>query len=310
MTQFATTELSRRTLLAVLGGLMGGSAFTRSSADAAQDEPSQAYTPAGMKRTLPETALQEPLARIRQNGPFDLDDSRGLTMARLKAMFSMNGDYTYTAFMTRHFVVPIDRTPYALVNELELNVTFLTTGGPEFQDDYEQGKLMLHALYTRVFLDAHDLRPVQTIDVPAMNKQLTLKNTQFALSIPMDLNPSAEGGDSLGDELTWYPFGDDLHISSQAIPPVNAARPPRIDTSVWRVNLAHLMDPGHMRLKADYSYCASFYAAVYGWTGLSIDDPTRVLTSKNGIKVHTLDELPALVRERILSKYPERVPQA
>ena len=308
MTQLPASGINRRTLLAGVGGLISGAAFARGQADDPQTGASEAYTPAGFPHALPAEALEEPLATLEQPGALDLDDPQGLRLARIKTSFSLNGDYAYSAYMTRHFVMPPDRTPYPLVNELELNVSFLTTGGPDFREEYEQGKLMLHGSYTRAFLDAATLRPVDKIEVPAMNRELTLAPTQFALSIPMDLAPVPHDP-TLTEDLRWYRFGDDVHFTNIALFTPTESRPPRMDTSVWQVKHAHLMDPAHLRLKAGYSFTASSYAALYAWTGLDVDDPTRIVTSKAGIKVHTIDELPALVRERILAKHPERVPR-
>lgn len=312
MTQFPASEINRRTLLVALSGLMSGAAFARGRADAPQADSTQAgstgaYTPAGFPHALPPEALEEPLATLEQPGALDLNDPEGLRLARFKTTFSINGDYAYSAFMTRHFVIPPDSTPYPLVNELELNVSFLTTGGPDFRDEYEQGKLMLHGSYTRTFLDAATLRPVDMIDVPAMGRQIRLAPTQFALSLPMDLNPIPHDP-TLTEELRWYRFGDDVHFTNVAVFTPTETRPPRMDTSVWQVKHADLMDPAHKRLKADYSFSASSYAALYAWTGLGVDDPTRILTSKAGVKVHTIDALPELVQELILSRHPERVP--
>ena len=312
MTQLPASEINRRTLLVALSGLMSGAAFARSRDDAPQADNPQAgstgaYTPAGFPHALPPEALEEPLATLEQPGALDLDDPEHLRLARFKTTFSLNGDYAYSAFMTRHFVVPPDSTPYPLVNELELNVSFLTTGGPDFRDEYEQGKLMLHGSYTRTFLDAATLRPVDAIDVPAMDRQLTLAPTQFALSLPMDLNPISHDP-TLKEELRWYRFGDKVHFTNVAVFTPTETRPPRMDTSVWQVKHADLMDPAHRQLKAEYSFSASSYAALYAWTGLGVDDPTRILTSKAGVKVHTIDALPELVRETILEKHPERVP--
>ena len=306
-TRYAASEISRRNLLVAMGGLIGGAIFARSRAGEPPAGQAEAYTPAGFKRTLPAEAHDEPLATLTQPGALDLDNPEGFRLARIKTMFSLNGDYAYSAYMTRHFVLPQDHTPYPLVNELELNVSFLTTGGPEFREEYEQGKLMLHGSFTRVFLDAATLRPVDRIDVPAMDRQLTLAPTQFALSIPMDLAPVPHDP-TLTEELRWYRFGDDIHFTNAAVFTPTESRPPRMDTSVWQVKHAELMDPAHLRLKAGYSFSASSYAALYAWTGLGADDPTRIVTSKAGLKVHTIDALPALVRERILSRYPERIP--
>ena len=225
-----------------MSGLLSGAAFARSEGDGPQPAASEAYTPAGFKHALPTEALEQPLATLEQPGALDLDDPEGLRLARMKTMFSLNADYAYSAYMTRHFVMPPDATPYPLVNELELNVSFLTTGGPEFREEYEQGKLMLHGSYTRVFLDATTLRPVNAIDVPAMNRQLTLAPTQFALSIPMDLAPIPHDP-TLTEDLRWYRFGDDVHFTNIALFEPSASRPPRMDTSVWRVKHAELMDP-------------------------------------------------------------------
>ena len=310
VTHPATSEISRRTLLVAMSGLLSGAAFARSEGNDSQPATaaSEAYTPAGFRHALPPEALEEPLATLEQPGALDLNDPEGLRLARMKTMFSLNADYAYSAYMTRHFVMPPDATPYPLVNELELNVSFLTTGGPEFREEYEQGKLMLHGSYTRVFLDAATLQTVDAIDVPAMNRQLTLAPTQFALSIPMDLAPIPHDP-TLTEDLRWYRFGEDVHLTNIALFEPSESRPPRMDTSVWRVKHADLMDPAHRRLHAHYSFTASSYAALYAWTGLGVDDPTRVVTSKAGIKVHTIDALPALVRERILEKHPERVPR-
>ena len=244
VTHPARSEINRRTLLVAMSGLLSGAAFTRGEGDAPQPAASGAYTPAGFKHALPPEALEQPLATLEQPGALDLDDPEGLRLARMKTMFSLNADYAYSAYMTRHFVMPPDATPYPLVNELELNVSFLTTGGPEFREEYEQGKLMLHGSYTRVFLDAATLQTVDMIDVPTMNRQLTLAPTQFALSIPMDLAPIPHDP-TLTEDLRWYRFGEDVHFTNIALFEPSESRPPRMDTSVWRVKHAKLMDPAH-----------------------------------------------------------------
>ena len=307
MTYFVSGGFSRRRLLAAMGGLMSGAVFSRAQAEEPQIGASGAYTPAGFPHALPAEALQQTLATLEQPRALNLDDPQDFRLARIKTNYSLHGDYAYNAYMSRHFVVTPDQTPYPLVNELELNVTFLTDGGPEFREQYEQGKLMLHGSFTREFLDAASLEPVSAIDVPAMNRRLTLAPTQFAFSLPMDLAPEPPDP-TLKEELKWYRFGDDVHFTNVAIFTATGERPPRMDTSVWQVRHAELMDPAHRRLKAGYSFTASSYAALYAWTGLDVNDPTRIITSKAGIKVHTIDDLPALVRERILAKYPERVP--
>ena len=304
--------VSRRDLMIAFGGALTTTASIAGARDRDPGSGTEAaiYTPEGFERALPADALDGQRAIIQSPSRIDLDTAVGQRFARLKSIFSVDGDYSYSAIVTRHVLVPLDSTPFAVVNELEFNTTFITTALPEGLIDLNSRDpqlVTLNSLYTRRFLDPVSMEPIDSIHLPQIDRTLSLTDTLFSFRFSMDLSRRTAAGAILQENMPWYRMGNNVHLTALAIPEATPSKPPRMDTSLYSVSGTALENVSVRRLNADYYYSASSSASLFGWTGYAPDDPVRINSSKAGIKVHTVDELPDLVKTMLIERYPDRL---
>jgi hypothetical protein len=296
---------SRRAFLEGIGGLAGVLAL--SEAAAAQAERTAAddvFTPPGLTRDLPPEAGTFPRARFEQKAPFDLTKPADYQRAKQKVHGSLYGETTYLATMCRYVLCSPGKPAVPLINELEISTTYVEQPDPN-------GAPVQRAMISRVFIDAQTLEPRRELRNPATGALTRLPDQLFAVSVPMHLDADPTRPRAVGTVNESEPpparFGDYIDFFGLAIRPGEGVHQPSMDTGAWRVLYAKLMDPKETTpLKAHYSFAALSRASLYGWTGYAKDDPTQILNTKTGLKVHRKSDIPEMFQRVLVAKYPTR----
>jgi len=291
-------DLTRRT------ALIGSAALAVSSAQSAEDD---IYTPPGLKRELEPDAGKHPRPMLANQVPFNLDDPVSYQLAKYKVQINLVGKTSYLSVMTRHYLCREGVPPMPFANELELFTMYIEQPDPKALP-------VQRSLFTRCFLDPMTLQPMPSLIHPVSGQPFRLRNTLFALSLPLKLTPehvmkepSTVAGTVRETDQRYMRHGKYIDFVPLAIRQGDGPHQPSLDTSTWRVMYDRLMDPNSPLLDAHYSFAAFARASLYAWTGFTKDNPTQMFTTKSGLKVNNVNELPALTKELLAEKYPDRV---
>jgi hypothetical protein len=262
--------------------------------------------PGGMQRDLPEDSGRYPRAVFDVPTPFNLDDLLGYQYARMKAMQSLAGRTAYVAILTRHQLCLPGVPPRPIVNELELFRMFMERL-PEGSPGAGEGGAVQRSLFTRLFLDPRTNTPVREIKNPFSEARIELNDTLFALTLPVKFEKARTVRAINEAEQPYMRFPPFVDFISLAIRSGDGPHQPSLDTSAWRANENELNDRARADVMAHYSYTALSKAGLFDWSGYKNEDPAQIVTSKTGLKVNRVEDLPQIVRDTIVAKYPERV---
>jgi len=308
MTPDPLTELGRRDLMRSVGA--AGAVLAVAAAlpwPAAAADDGEVFTPPGLPRDLPADAGRHPRATIAARVPFDLDDPAGYQLAKLKVQVNLIGRTSYLSVLTRHYLCREGVPAVPFVNELELFTMYIERPDAD-------GLPVQRSMFTRRFLDAATNRPLRSLAHPGTGQTVTLRDTLFALSLPVKLSPdvtqkepSTIAGTVRETDQPYMRFGQYIDFVPLAIRQGEGAHQPSLDTSTWRTEYAALMDPDTPLIDAHYAFAAFARASLYGWSGYVRGDATQMFSTKSGIKVNSPEALPALVRQLLVEKYPNRV---
>jgi hypothetical protein len=250
-----------------------------------------------MAQDLPPDAGSYPAAVYPRRTPFDLSDPRERALARLKVIVNLVGKKSYLSVMSRHFLCPPNQPPRAWVNELELFTMYL--------ERLPQGDVQ-RSVFTRVFVDPESLEPVREVRNPFSRQVVPVGDRLFALTLPVRLDPQAAVRNVTESDLPVVRFGEWIDFTGLAVREGEGFHQPSFDTSTWRVKYAELQKPGRGLIEAHYAFSSLLRGSLLSWAGMAADDPTQVLTTKSGFKVHDAARLPELVQRSIVARYPQR----
>lgn len=294
----------RRTVLGGLGAGFALASFLPLGSLALAAE--KVRVPGGMQRDLPEDAGRYPRAVFDVAYPFNLDDQLGYQYARMKAMQSLAGRTAYVAILTRHMLGLPGVPARPVVNELELFRMFMERL-PEGSPGAGEGGAVQRSLFTRLFLDPRTNAPIRETKNPFSDARIELNDTLFALTLPVKFEKARTVRAINEAEQPYFRFPPFVDFISLAIRSGEGPHQPSLDTSAWRANENELNDPNVTDVMAHYSYTALSKAALFDWSGYKNEDPAQIVTAKTGLKVNRVEDLPKLVRDAIIGKYPERV---
>jgi hypothetical protein len=264
----------------------------------AQGSTTPSMTPAGMAIELPADAGTHPPAVFPGREPFDLNDARERSLARLKVLVSLTGERAYLSVLSRHFLCPPGVPPKPWVNELELFTMFLErTPAGDVQ----------RSIFTRVFVDPESLRPISELKDPFTGGVIPVGDRLFALTLPVKLEPEAQVRNVNEAQLPLFRCGEWIDFPSLAVRVGEGFHQPSFDTSTWRVRYDDLQSRRKPRIEAHYSFSSLLRGSFLSWSRMDRGDPTQVLTAKTGLKVNSPSALPTLVRELIADRYPNRL---
>jgi hypothetical protein len=254
-------------------------------------------TPPGMAVDLPADAGSYPPAVFPGSEPFDLDDPRQRSLARLKVLANLVGERSYLSVMSRHFLCPPGEPPKPWANELELFTMFL--------ERLPSGDVQ-RSIFTRIFLDPQTLRPIDAIRNPFDGSAIKVGDRLFALTLPVKLETETQVRNVNESQLPLFRQGEWIDFPSLAVREGQGFHQPSFDTSTWRVRYADLQNRRRPLIEAHYSFSSLLRGSFLSWSRMAKDDATQVLTTKTGHKVNESKALPELVRELIVERYPKR----
>ncbi|MDX2142537.1 MAG: hypothetical protein SFV19_04220 [Rhodospirillaceae bacterium] len=299
-------DLSRRSALQVSGGLTAlfSSALILPWSKA-HAESGEIFTPPGLQRDLAPDAGKHPRARIDARYPFDLDDPISFLHAKFKAQYNLVGATSYVSIRTRHHLCRDGIPSEPFVDELELWTIYI-------EQPADAKDPVMRAMFTRCFLDPESDRRMESFLNGKSSERIPLPYQLFSISSPVKFQPTGQVGAQTTATVREFDrrpnrFGHYIDFVNLAVRQKDGPHQPSLDTSTWRVSYERLMDPQSPTITAHYSFSALARASLYGWSGYAANDAPQIFSTKAGLKVHDTKDLPDLVKDLLISKFPNRV---
>ena len=318
--QPAGPDLDRRSLLkhfgvaGALGPLMMTSAVTEARA---QDEPivSTVDLPShfGDKKGEPGVIDFTP--------PFDMSNALQNWYSTMKMTNNLIGAKTYIPMFTRAYILPQGKPASPLFGSMGFWTWILQKPDREEFPDAQEGQLVQRALYTGRMLHPWSFEPVEELYNPVIDKMVKTEQSLWGESYLMT---PLGGGESLDREtfldadqytrdrianggLPKFRFNNQISVILAGIFQGEGSFQPRADSSIWSADYDELMDPEKDLIKSEYNFTGIMRARNRRWLELGPDDPTQLLWSVKGQKVHSVDDFPEQIREWMQTEHPDRV---
>jgi hypothetical protein len=305
--------VDRRTMFRGLGGLLAASALTREAL--AQQQASGL-----VKRdfTAEEMKLPPAVFDMSERGNFKLNETLGNRMATLKATNNLSGKKTYIAMFSRVYLGPQGRAGAAMFGHLGLWTWQLQWPDPKAFPNVPKGTVIQRALFTGIILDPWSYEPARKLYNPYLKKEVEASDSLFAESYLFYPNG---GGSSLDrpqfmdspetlknvrrtPHVRW---GDKIAFTLEGLFQNEGPHQPRMDGSIWTGDYKSLMDPKTDLVTFDYNFAGLMRAWERPWIGVGPDDQAQLLWNVKGTKLHSVDDLPEVMKQHLVRKYPDRV---
>ena len=309
------TEIERRRLLKGFGALMGaslvGSAFISEQAYAQQAASGL------MNRSLSQKELQGEPFVFDEHGPFDMDDSQGNYAATFKITNNLIGAKTYVPMFSRVLIGPQGKPGSVIHGHIGMWTWQLQKPDKELAKKIPEGSFIQRALFTGMILDPFTYEPVDRVYNKYLDKEVNTEDSVFAESyifFPNGTIASIDRPEFMSDpdekepkKKTYVRWGDEISIFLDGIFQNTGPNQPRMDTSTWTTSYKDLMNPNKALIKTDYNFAGLMRAWERPWMGVGKDDDTQLLWNVKGTKMHSVDDMPKLILDNIVKKYPDRV---
>jgi hypothetical protein len=315
-----TFQLDRRSILAGLGGLMGAlGAVSLGSDDAAAQSNAASSTLPGY---LPKEAWDAAPGVIDGKPPFTLTDPMQNWYALMKTTNNLVGARTYVPMFMRVFFAPQGKAAFPLYTSFGMWTFQFQKPDPaklpSTITDLQPNDVVQRALYTGIICDPFSFEPVEEIENPYIGKKVKVRDSVFAESWLLRAGGRGfEGIDRPGFRednperakrgSPNVRFGDEISFHIAGILKTEGPLQPRVDGSFWTVKYDELMDPKKDLIKARYNFAGISRARERKWLGVGDTDDSQLLFNTQGLKVHSVDDIPDAIKNTVLKKYPDRV---
>ncbi|MEM6575335.1 MAG: hypothetical protein AAF736_13765 [Pseudomonadota bacterium] len=305
--------IERRTLLKGMGsvvaaGLVGSGLASPGSASAQQNV-------SGLSnRSFSQEALNGKPWVYDGDHNFDFEDPVGNRMASMKITNNLIGEKTYVAMFSRVLLGPQGKPGAPLHGHIGLWTWQLQEPDPEEFPDAEPGSIVQRALFTGMILDPYTYKPVDSVKNHYTGKDVEVKDSVFAETYVLKPKGGHESIDrpefmttkrkSLNPHVIW---GDEISLYLAGIFQNEGPNQPRMDSSVWTTSYADFKNPDKQLLRTDYNFAGLMRAWERPWIGIGKDDDAQLLWNVKGTKLHDPNQIPGLVADNILKKYPDRI---
>lgn len=311
----AAPLLSRRSLVKNLGvaGALGGLMASSVASSFATTTPRRGEPLLGDKNAEP--------GIIDFTPPFDLNDFDQNWYMVMKITSNLIGAKSYVPIYTRGFILPRNKPAIPLFGHMGFWTWVLQKPDPEEFPDAKEGQLVQRALYTGRMLHPWTYEPADQLLNPITGKmantELTVVSSRFLITPIAGVEYVDRKAVDSVDEYTrqrienggvpYIRFGDQLSVLLADIHQGEGDFQPRGDASYWSVNYDDLMNPDKPLINTDYSLAGIQRARVQKWLGLAEDDPTQIMWSLKGAKVHSIEDFPQQIREWAIREFPHRL---
>lgn len=250
----------------------------------------------------------------RGSQDFDWATPQGNRLATLKITNNLVGEKTYVAMFSRVLLGPQGKPGAPLHGHVGLWTWQLQEPDPKEFPDAEPGSVVQRALFTGMILDPYTYKPVDAVHNHYTGKAVKVKDSVFAETYVLKPKGGHESIDrpefmteertTLNPHVVW---GDEISVFLAGIFQNEGPNQPRMDSSVWTASYADFKNPDKPLIRSDYNFAGLMRAWERPWIGVDKSDDAQLLWNVKGTKVHRVEEIPALVRDTILKKYPDRV---
>ena len=319
-TEAPGTNLSRRTLLAGIGGAVSLAAACSTQAIGqvaeAEDEEevfnswerTKSYTNNEMDSGTPWVAPKL--------GNFDLTDPYDANLARIKIMNNLIGERSYCAMILRSNIGGETNPGAVLYGGFALFSWQMQAIDPEEFPGLPEGTAIQRAQYTCVYVDPQTMEPAEQVLNPLNGKMMRMEDymvvEQF-LWVPMGGGGFVEEPEMMNDDPNTpkmphvRAWGEEVVLTGDGIYRNPGTHQPRFTSAMWRSGKGHIMDPDRHLESAIYPHGSASKAYEKPWTGYTPDDEIIMTTLASGMKCHTVDDIPDTHKRLILEKYPDRI---
>lgn len=245
---------------------------------------------------------------------FDWSDVESNRMATLKITNNLVGAKTYVPMFSRVLLGPQGKPGAPIHGHIGLWTWQLQEPDPKEFPDAEPGSIVQRALFTGMILDPFTFEPVESVKNHYTGEEVEVSDSLFAETYLMRPKGGHESIDrpefmtekrvSLNPHVVW---GDEISVYLTGIFQNEGPNQPRMDSSVWTTNHADFSDPDKPLIKTDYNFAGLMRAWERPWIGIGKEDDAQLLWNVKGTKLHSVEEIPGLVADNILKKYPDRI---
>lgn len=252
-----------------------------------------------------------------QKGNFDLGNYAENHLATMKITNNLVGERTYIPMISRALLGPPGKGGAAFYGHVGMWIWQLQEVDHSEFPNAQAGSLVQRAMYTGMILDPRTYEPVETVYNHVLDQKVRVEDSLFAETYVFNPGGGGESVDREGfmeDEETanarlrpMARFGDDICLFLDGIFSSPGPHQPRMDTSIWTMDYADLMMPDRQLRPVDYNFAGLMRAWERKWTGFTKPDEPQILWNVKGTKVHSVDDMPEIIRRTLLAKYPDRL---
>lgn len=250
-------------------------------------------------------------------GNFNLRDPFENRLAAMKATNNLIGEKTYVPMISRALLGPQGSGGAPLYGHVGLWTWQLQQCNPSEFPDAPEGSFVQRAMFTGAILDPYTYKRVDTVYNHVLDKEVEVEDSLFAESYvfyPKGGATSVDRPEFMDDDpellkslRPFIRFGDDVTMFVDGIFHNEGQHQPRMDTSAWTLPWADFDDPDTHLSTTDYNFAGLMRAWERPWIGFEKGDDTQILWNVKGRKVHSVNDIPDIVMENLVAKYPDRV---
>ncbi len=306
-------DLHRRSLLAGIGAMAGASLFgTRATAQqvaSGLDKRSQSAEAMAGKPMVFDKALR---------GNFDLATPLGNYLATMKMTNNLVGARTYIPMMGRIYLAPRGKPGREIHGLLGMWTWQLMRPDPKQFPNLPAHTVLQRASYTGIMTNPNTFEPAKSVYNHVLDKQVEPQDSLFAESYLFYANGTGSSidrpqfmttgyGDTAGLRNPFVNWGEQLSLYLAGLFQNEGQNQPRMDSSIWSAPRSKIMDPGSNLVPCDYNFTGLMRAWERPWSGHQKGDDTQLLANVKGTKLHSVEDIPDIVKRHLVEKYPERL---
>lgn len=310
----------RRMMLGAMAGTFALSAFARTgSASAMAQEKEEVFNANNRVKAFTGKEMDSGTPWVAPKfGNFDLKNPIDNRLAVLKMCHNLVGKRTYVPMLTRQLIAREDLPGGLLVGAASMFTWQLQEPDPAEFTDIPKGTVLFRSMYTSVSLDPHTMEMVETLKNPYNGKMMKLEDSSNIFIENFLLFP--KGGTRFVEERQFADddpekpklnlikeWGDELMLFNGGVYSKPGKHQPRFTENTWRSPTKDVMDPNARLIDTTYNFLGVNKAFEKPWAGYTEDHKDSLMSLASGKKVHSVDDLPNIIKNTILKKYPDRI---
>ena len=316
----------RRQFLAGAAAVAGGAAIVNAPDAMAMVRSAPADKKQTVQQTVSEHARPEridpaayDLPRFISNrtGSYDLSDPLDNHYAWLKVAHNLGGHFDWFAQYGWIMFCPPGKPPFPMLGRIMLGQAHLTHADPALVPDPSPHDALAWSSFVTMHVEPRTLKPVDRLLNPYTGKMMDLSPLYYADRLATRYGKSVlvPGVDPKFYEQPWdregnfsqhfYDAGDEIAYTVLGAAQKPGPQQPRLDTALWTVKRADLMDPAKSTIDCRRGYASIQKASEYKFTTVPLGDESQMFIQTQGVRTSNTAMLPAPVRY-ILENFKDR----